>query len=514
MEPSLQAAYDAQRNFDKKAFRSGCYAPFVSMYLNTFGEVLACCQNGTYPLGNVSVERLPDIWRGQRTKTLRKALTRYRFEAGCEFCEWQIVGGNHQGAFPALFEEWAVESPDPEWPAFVEFAGSNTCNFECVMCSGEFSSSIRARREGLPPLPKVYNDQFFGDLRQFLPHLRMAKFLGGEPFLAEECFRIWDMVLQDGLTLPCHVTTNGSQYNARVERVLKALPISLSISLDGATRETVESIRVNANFEEFLANVRRFREYTKERGTYMGFSHCLMRQNWHEFGDVLLLAESMGCQVFVNSVLSPDECSLYTLAPDEILRITDEMEKQWSRLERHLTINRGTWESQLSGLRSNARGRMTKDLDKFQAAIFEAWEEGGGGPRGHINIAWKLIGKGRYAEALAEVLKTPESNPNFYDSLALSAHIRFLMGDFEGAERDADRGLRLSRPLPWFFVLRARLRARQGQVSEAMADILHAREIAKRPDEVEAIRETLAQLQGGSNPAAGLVQLKPPTPGS
>ena len=29
----------------------------------------------------------------------------------------------------------------------------------------------------------------------------------------------------------------------------------------------------------------------------MGFSHCLMRQNWHEFGELLLLAESMGCEV-------------------------------------------------------------------------------------------------------------------------------------------------------------------------------------------------------------------------
>jgi MoaA/NifB/PqqE/SkfB family radical SAM enzyme len=252
MEGSIKEAYDARRNFGNKAFSSGCYAPFVSLYFNTFGDVLACCKNWTYVLGNVARERLGDIWKGGKIDTLRRALIDYRFEGGCTFCEWQIAGGNYEGAFTSVYEEYPVQSMEPEWPAVIEFAGSNTCNFECVMCSGEFSSLIRVGREGLPPLPAMYSDAFFEDLRQFLPHLRMAKFLGGEPFLATECFRIWDTILEEGLRTPCHVTTNGSQYNGKVERVLDALPVSLSVSLDGATKKTVESIRINCDYDRLL----------------------------------------------------------------------------------------------------------------------------------------------------------------------------------------------------------------------------------------------------------------------
>ena len=259
MEESVIKNYDAQRDFSNKAFRSGCYAPFVSLYFSTRGDVLACCKNETFVLGNVRKQRLDEIWKGGKISTLREALADYRFETGCEFCEWQIVGGAYRDAYPVIFEELPVESMEPEWPAMIEFAGSNTCNFECVMCYGELSSSIRAHRDGLPPLPKVYSEQFFQDLCKYLPYLRRAKFLGGEPFLASECFRIWDMMIEDGLKTPCHVTTNGSQYNAKVERVLEALPVSISVSIDGATKETLEKVRVNARYEELMENVHRFR---------------------------------------------------------------------------------------------------------------------------------------------------------------------------------------------------------------------------------------------------------------
>jgi MoaA/NifB/PqqE/SkfB family radical SAM enzyme len=72
MEDSVRRGFDAHRNFDNKTIRSWCYAPFVSLYFNTLGDVIACCQNTTFILGNVAHQRLDDIWRGQNIKTLRK----------------------------------------------------------------------------------------------------------------------------------------------------------------------------------------------------------------------------------------------------------------------------------------------------------------------------------------------------------------------------------------------------------------------------------------------------------
>ena len=152
MEKQTRSSYDAVRKFHLKSVRSACYAPFVSLYFTSMGNVIACCKNETFVLGNVANQSLKEIWRGPRTKLLRESLIQYRFETGCEFCEWQITEGNFRPAFPSLFEDFPVQTNDPEWPLQIEFAGSNTCNFECIMCDGKLSSSIRSHREGLPPL--------------------------------------------------------------------------------------------------------------------------------------------------------------------------------------------------------------------------------------------------------------------------------------------------------------------------------------------------------------------------
>ncbi len=146
--------YHASRVLPDKAFRSSCYAAHVSMYFDTLGNVLACCQNTKYPVGNVQTERLPDIWNGPKIKKLRTALEKDRFGAGCQFCEWQISVGNYVNAFTRNFDRFAVTSQSPDWPRMMEFSVSNTCNLECIMCIGTLSSSIRARREDCHPCRK------------------------------------------------------------------------------------------------------------------------------------------------------------------------------------------------------------------------------------------------------------------------------------------------------------------------------------------------------------------------
>ncbi|MFO0944799.1 MAG: radical SAM protein [Planctomycetota bacterium] len=390
-------AYDASRDFTRKQFRAICYAPFVSMYFDTLGYVRACCQNTRYTLGNVASERLDDIWRGPRAGALRRALIKNNLKLGCEFCEWQFADGNHHSVFAWDFERFSVASEAPQWPKQIEFSLSNVCNLECVMCNGEWSSSIRARRERLPPLQKAYSEEFFADIRKYLPHLENAKFLGGEPFLAPEPLRICEMMIEEGLSTPCHFTTNGTQYNNRVERILDALPITLAVSMDGLTKETVESIRVNAKHEEVMANFRRFHQYARRRGTGIGLTYCLMRQNWREFGDFLLFADEWDCAVEVNTVRGPVHVSLYTLAPAELAGIVATMEKQDREIGSRLQRNRTLWNETLARLQNHlahpdsmaaveprlltleapADGDGRSNEAKARAEL-ETWSEGGG----------------------------------------------------------------------------------------------------------------------------------------
>ena len=49
MDRKTKRRYDSQRKLSDKAFKSGCYAPFMSLYFNTLGDVTACCRNQTSP---------------------------------------------------------------------------------------------------------------------------------------------------------------------------------------------------------------------------------------------------------------------------------------------------------------------------------------------------------------------------------------------------------------------------------------------------------------------------------
>jgi radical SAM protein with 4Fe4S-binding SPASM domain len=351
VDTATRQAYDAGRDLSTKGFAAACYAPFTSLYLDPHGDVLACCQNTEHVLGNVADQPLSAIWRGPRTQELRRALADYDLGVGCRFCAWQVEDGNHRTVYARSFEDLPAEDPEPAWPRRLELALSNTCNLECVMCDGEWSSKIRSRREGRPPLPKAYDDAFFEDLAAFLPHLDEIRFLGGEPFLAAESLRVMEMLIDAGLSVRCNVTTNGTQWNPRIERILASLPVSVAVSLDGVTAGTVEAIRVGADHPTLVANLARYREATRARGTDLALTFCLMRENWHEFADYLRLGDDWDAVVHVNTVIDPAH-SLFHLAPDELAAVLEGLSAAEAEVVPGLDRNRSVWDDEVGRLRS------------------------------------------------------------------------------------------------------------------------------------------------------------------
>ena len=230
----------------------------------------------------------------------------------------------------------------------------------------------------------------------------------------------------------------------------------------------------------------------------MGLSYCLMRQNWHEFGDFLLLAEALGCEVFVNTVIDPSHCSLYTLPPEELAGIAEEMEKQSSSLQGRLHLNQQVWENSIHNLRNNANKRQAKRLTE----TLKVWQSGPEGIWDHLTSARELVDKGRYAEALEEALKMPETDANYYHALFLCGHIRRLLGDLDGAETDLDRALKMSQRRPEAFIYRAWVRLDQNRLEEALGDALRGREL------IRDLMEDRKKLEGEACEVLGVLYIR------
>lgn len=329
-----------------------CRAPHVALRFSPTGDVHACCVNDTYPLGRIGEVSIRDIWTGPALADLRVALDGADYRLGCQDCEVDYRLGERLQTHAEQFDRYPQPETPLAWPKRVEFALSNICNLQCIHCNGDLSSAIRAQREHRPPIRSPYGDAFFDEVREMLPHVEVAVFIGGEPFLSRECRRVWDLMIEMDLHPEVHVTTNATQWDDQVEAYLHALRMTVAVSIDGATAEVNDAIRTGSRFDEVVANRDRFFAATQAYGSGFCLNHCLLRNNWQELGDFLLDADRRDMGVHVIPVHYPPRLSLFTLPPDDLRAVADRMDA--SGAGEHLGRNRGQWDTMLDHLRAYA----------------------------------------------------------------------------------------------------------------------------------------------------------------
>lgn len=331
-----------------------CLAPSAAMRFNPDGIVSVCCVNTKYAIGNVRTDAVEDIWGSPATRELERALDHGDFSLGCQECGELLEADAWDDAHAVTFEQHR-DTLDPRWPRRLEFALSNRCNLMCVQCNGELSSSIRTKRDGKPPLPASYGEAFFDQIRPFLPHAERCVFLGGEPFLQPEAARVWDMLLElDPATRPqVDVTTNGTIWNAKVERYVRELAMNVAVSLDGTTTDTTDAIRVGSRNERVLEHARRFGRLAHETGAGFAVNTCVMPDNVHELLEILRFVDEIDAEACPHVVTYPPRHSLLHLSHDELARALAGLEADDERAQQVLHRSRDAWDRVLDRLRSH-----------------------------------------------------------------------------------------------------------------------------------------------------------------
>jgi MoaA/NifB/PqqE/SkfB family radical SAM enzyme len=349
MPTATLAAWNQARSTLNHA--SICHAPSTSLYFGRDGLVTACCYTRANPLGSYPTQSIEQIWFGSRRPHMCDQLAHNALPLGCEICAEQLLAHNFKGLLAANFDALAAksftESPAPtpkpsflaklfakpvppakaaqvhDYPAQLEFELSNKCNLECDMCNGFFSSSIRANRENLPPLPMLYDAAFVEQLKPFIPHLKRAKFLGGEPFLIDIYYDIWELFIQLNPTCELSITTNAAVLTAKALRIIEKLNCQIVVSFDSISKATYESIRVNATFERTLENLEKIVEINQRKGKPLALAVCPMVSNWREIPEIVAFANQRGMTVGYNTVLFPVNSSLKHLPEPQQTRIVN-----------------------------------------------------------------------------------------------------------------------------------------------------------------------------------------------
>lgn len=316
--------------------RKLCHAPSTSMYFNRDGYVGACCFNRSQPYGQYPQQTIEDIWFGQPRRVLDEQMLSEALPHGCELCVSPLAADNFSNVNAVQFDRLddprvvpaaATRADGAAYPLQMEFELSNNCNLECVMCSGMFSSSIRKNREGLPPFPMCYDSEFVRQLRPFIPHLHSAKFYGGEPFMVQPYYEIWELMAELNPGIRLVVTTNATILNDRVKRLLEAMDFDLVLSIDSIVKETYEAIRINADYDSVMGHIDYFADYAKRRGRTLTFAVCPMTLNALEMPALVEFCNERGIMIGFNTVEFPHELSMRNLPAESLAEIIDVYER-------------------------------------------------------------------------------------------------------------------------------------------------------------------------------------------
>lgn len=176
-------------------------------------------------------------------------------------------------------------------PTWVNLTGTTICNLKCFMCN-QFLD---------PDIPKwIMNDAVYDKVvRELYPFAKTVQFSAfGEPLMTPGMEQKLDDLerTHTKLEMVSNATLMMKESRFR-EKLLKTLGL-VTFSIDGATRETYNSVRTGADFDEVLDNITRFAQarmaMPADQRPGMNFNFIMMKRTVSEGPRFVKLVKSLG----------------------------------------------------------------------------------------------------------------------------------------------------------------------------------------------------------------------------
>jgi len=321
--------YNKDRKFTTD--KNICFAPKKSMIFSFDGSVYVCCENKQYAIGNVKTESVHDIWFGEKRSFIDKKInTDYNLDYGCSSCKHKILNKDYSLALAQTFDLNKDNSSD--YPARLDFEIHNTCNLECVMCGGIYSSSIQANRYKLPAIPMVYKDDFVQQLEEFIPQVKYINLIGGEPTLIKIYYDIMEKVIELNPSCVIHLQTNASTLNNKFKNILGRANFQIGISIDSLSKNSAEKIRKNLEFDKFMENINYYLEIYNQNKIKITINTCPMPENWQEIIPIIRFCNQHKLPIFFCIVNAPYYNTFLSTSPAFIDKVHDSLFKEMQLL--------------------------------------------------------------------------------------------------------------------------------------------------------------------------------------
>jgi radical SAM protein with 4Fe4S-binding SPASM domain len=267
-------------NLPSKTF---CVMPWV--HLNTWpnGKVYPCCLTPWQEhIGDMSTEKLEDIWNNDHMKGMRKQLLSGERPKSCSRCFEQEDNGIQSSRIstnrqfmkhiPIITQNTDADGHNHDFKLlYWDFRFSNICNFKCRMCGSFLSSSWRedeirifggsAIKEKVIEVKNHSKVDIYEYVDRFIDTVEEVYFAGGEPLMMDEHYRVLEKLIEAGNT-KCKIryNTNLSRLSFKQWNVLDLWKhfeyVGIYASFDGFGKNA-EYSRSGTNWSKIEENVQK-----------------------------------------------------------------------------------------------------------------------------------------------------------------------------------------------------------------------------------------------------------------
>ncbi len=172
----------------------------------------------------------------------------------------------------------------------------NKCNLRCIMCHYK-EEEIHSQPLNLITASELKHQ--LQDIAPFVKHIMLS--CGFEPLMSKHFSEIIIMLRENYPHLEIGLCTNGMLLDSKIRKILIENNVTHVIfSFDGVTKNTLEKIRLGADYNKIIGNIKALRDLKrkyKRNFPLMFMDFVLMKANIHEAPAFVRMCAELGFEI-------------------------------------------------------------------------------------------------------------------------------------------------------------------------------------------------------------------------
>jgi len=266
--------------------RNHCPRPFDTVLIDKTGSCYACECTAWLPqsIGNLQIKTLDEIVCSPMHEHLQESIIdgtyRYCNENQCSYIRANIV--DHTTTSVTYIEH-------------LRLAIDDSCNLRCPSCR----TGLIFEKEGSRFNKRIeFADKINVWLQNLIHPCTVHIGSDGDPF-ASHVYRYFMEHTPDSDQIRYSILTNGllvDEFHNKIPHVVKRLT-KLGVSVDGATKNTYEQLRLGGSWKKIQYNLNFIKELKKQFNFKFELHMVVQKDNWKEMPTMLELADQFNVDV-------------------------------------------------------------------------------------------------------------------------------------------------------------------------------------------------------------------------